>query len=161
MDLMLCQASDISGDIMAGKYREYDLNYLMRGENIKIYKVNMTGKEIEQFITYTLEQEHSKSSVVNDSTLYVSSGFEMELSKTKEGYQLEQLTIQGEPLKPEQTYSFGVISSTYHFAEPIFEKMGITAFDFHENTANELFIQRLTGGGQLSEPTSYISLKKK
>ncbi|MDO5417339.1 MAG: extracellular solute-binding protein [Lachnospiraceae bacterium] len=161
MELMLCQASDISGDIVAGMYREHDLNYLMRGENIKIYRTEMTGAEMEQFITHTLEQEHSRSSVVNDSTLYVSSGFEMEIFKTEEGYQLGQLTIQGEPVKAEQTYSFGVISSVYHFAEPIFEKMGITAFDFHENTANELFIRRLTGGGQLSEPAAYMYLKKR
>lgn len=160
VEMLLCQASDISGDIMAGTYRERDLNYLMRGENVRIYLVEMTGEEIARFIELTLEQQHSKASVVNDSTLYVASGMEMELEKGADGYRLEKLTVQGEPIRAEETYSFGIVSSVYHFAENVLGEMGVTEYAFHESTPNELFIRRLTGGGQLSKPSRYITLRK-
>ena len=159
-ELLLCQASDVAGEIRPGAYQEQEVGYILRGESLRVFHAEMTGQEIKAFLNRALEKKGQRGCVVNDSNLYVSSGFEMEIQKEKNGYTVEKLTVQGKPMKQEQVYHMDILSGEHYFAGIILPELGID-YTLQEETVKELIVQRLVGERkQLAEPTDYITLQE-
>ena len=147
--------------ILLEQYREHEVKYLMQGENARLFTVTLTGNELEKLISHSLNLHGTRGSVVNESSLYVSSGFEMQVRKTDDGYLLEGLTIEGKPMDMEKTYSIGIISGEYYFAPTLFSDCGITDYALSELYPKQLLADRLIKEGkQLAAPTDYITLVK-
>lgn len=158
-DLVFGQACYVSGDVYDGDYTETDLGYLVNNDVGKPVIANLTGEELFNLIDYTLSLKGSRGAVTNDSTLYVSAGFEMEISRTDEGYKLEKLTVNGKDMNPDKKYKVLVCSDYDWYAIDAMKAIGCTDYDSDEIHFEEYALKRLRDGGQLEEPSDYIKIK--
>ena len=102
----------------------------------------------------------NRGAVCNDSTLYVSSGFEMDITKNEDGYTLNALTMDGKELDRSATYSFLIYGDRDWYMSEVMEKMGVSEVDTTGPKAEEYLMQCLVEqGGQLEAPTDYIILR--
>lgn len=155
-DLVFAQASYISGDICEGDYTEKELGYLTNG-NGSIVKAELTGDKVYQLVEESLALTDNRGAVCNDSTLYVSSGFEMDITKTENGYTLNKLTKDGKELDRNAIYSVLIYNDTDWCLPVITEKIGFETTDADMAKCVEYLKKRLVEDkGQLEEPTDYI-----
>ncbi|MCI6997268.1 MAG: ABC transporter substrate-binding protein, partial [Eubacterium sp.] len=95
VDMVFGQSCYVSSDVYAGDYTEKDLGYLINNDVGKPVIAHLTGEQLFNLVQYTLSLKGNRGAVSNDSTLYVSSGFEMDISRTDSGYVLNALTVDG------------------------------------------------------------------
>ena len=93
--------------------------------------------------------------------MYVSSGFEMDVTRTEDGYTLNKLTQNGKDLDRNETYSVIIYSDRDWYISVIQEKVGFEIMPIETiPKAIDLIKKRLIEEkGQLSEPTDYITIK--
>ena len=159
-DLVFMQACYVANDIYAGDYSRKDLAYIARNDGGWPGLMKLTGDQIYTLVETTLSMTGNRGAVCNDSTLYVSSGFEMDLSKTDSGYTLNALTMDGRDLDRGATYSFLIYGDRDWYMSEVMEKMGISEVDTTGPKAEEYLMRCLVEeGGQLEAPTDYIILR--
>ena len=109
---------------------------------------------------YVLTTPGKRGSVVNDSTLYVSSGFEMEVRKTQEGYTLERLQVAGKDLDRKGVYSVAVLGSETLMQRDALLASGVTDYENIDGSYKQMIVDRLAREGkQLAGPSDYITLR--
>ena len=159
-DMVFMQACYVASDIYAGDYSQKDLGYLARNDGGWPGLMELTGDQIYTLVEMTLSMTGNRGAVCNDSTLYVSSGFEMDITKTENGYTLNALTIDGNELDRSRTYSFLIYGDRDWYMSEVMEKMGISEVDTTGPKAEEYLMQCLVElGCQLEAPTDYITLR--
>ena len=122
--------------------------------------MELTGDQIYTLVETTLSMTGNRGAVCNDSTLYVSSGFEMDITKTDSGYTLNALTMGGKELDRSATYSFLIYGDRDWYMSEVMEKMGISEVDTTGPKAEEYLTQCLVEQReQLEAPTDYIILR--
>ena len=159
-DLVFMQACYVANDIYAGDYSRKDLAYIARNDGGWPGLMKLTGDQIYTLVETTLSMTGNRGAVCNDSTLYVSSGFEMDITKTDSGYTLNALTMDGRDLDRGATYSFLIYGDRDWYMSEVMEKMGISEVDTTGPKAEEYLMRCLVEeGGQLEAPTDYIILR--
>lgn len=159
-DLLFAQSCYISNDIYEGDYTEKNLEYLCRNDSGHLVTAELTGEQVYNLVESTLALEGNRGAVCNDSTLYVSSGFEMDITRTDEGYSLNELTINGEPLDKKATYSITVYGDLEWYMSEIMKEIGCSDYNKELPQSYEYVKQHIVEkGGQLEAPTDYISVK--
>lgn len=157
--LLIGPASVVAGNIIEGDYTHSELDFLTMGETPVIALCEMTGDQLYRYVDYILTTPGIRGSVVNDSTLYVSSGFEMTVRKTDTGYVLEGLTIDGKDLDREAAYTVATLGNLENMMGDALETVGVTDYDRTETVYKQIITQRLAQGRQLAAPTDYIILR--
>ena len=124
-------------------------------------RTDLTGDQLYQLVEETLALKSNRGAVCNDSTMYVSSGFEMDVTRTEDGYTLNKLTQNGKDLDRNETYSVIIYSDRDWYISVIQEKVGFEIMPIETiPKAIDLIKKRLIEEkGQLSEPTDYITIK--
>ena len=91
----------------------------------------------------------------------MSSGFEMDIARTEDGYTLNKLTQNGKDLDRFATYSVVIYSERDWYMPAVQEKVGFEVMPIETvPRAYELIKQRLVEEKkQLAEPTDYITIK--
>lgn len=158
VELLVGQSVNVAGNIAAGDYMAEELRYLTMGEYIAIFLCRMTGDQLYRYMDYVLTTPDKRGSVVNDSTLYVSSGFAMEIQKTDTGYRLQKLTKDGKELERGEIYSVAVMGSADLMQKEALEVVGVTEYEEADAVYKEVIVNRLLEGKQLVTPTDYITL---
>ena len=159
-DLVFMQACYVASDIYAGDYSQKDLAYIAKNDGGWPGLMELTGEQVYAFVETTLSLTDGRGAVCNDSTLYVSSGFEMDITKTDNGYTLNALSIDGKELDRNKTYSFMAYGDVNWYLNLVTEKLGISEVDTTGPRMPEYLTQRLVEeGGQLEAPTDYIILR--
>ena len=159
-DLVFMQACYVASDIYAGDYSQKDLAYIANNDGGWPGLMELTGDQIYTLVEATLSMTGNRGAVCNDSTLYVSSGFEMDITKTDSGYTLNALTIDGKEMDRNKTYSFMAYGDVNWYLNLVTEKLGISEVDTTGPRMPEYLTQRLVEeGGQLEAPTDYIILR--
>ena len=121
--------------------------------------MEVTGDQIYDLVETTLSLTGNRGAVCNDSTLYVSSGFEMDITKKDGKYTLNALTIDGKELDRSKTYSFLIYGERDWYMSEVMERTGVAEADSTGPRAEQYLMQRLVEeGGQLEAPTDYITL---
>lgn len=159
VELLMGQSINVAGNITEGDYTEAELRYLTQGEAIDILLCSMTGEQLEQYVDYVLNTPEKRGSVINDSTLYVSSGFEMELTRTDTGYEVERLTVGGKEPDKKAVYTMAVLGSEILMQKEALEAAGITEYTRPDTDFKQIIAARLSDGKQLAAPTDYITLR--
>ena len=160
VDLAFMQACYVASDIYSGDYSLKDLGYLAKNDGGWPGLMQLTGDQIYTLVETTLSMTNNRDAICNDSTLYVSSGFEMDISRTDGGYQLNALTVDGVELDRSATYSFLIYGERDWYMSKVMEEMGVFEVDTSGPKAESCLIQRLVEeGGQLEAPTDYIVLR--
>ncbi|MCM1145751.1 MAG: ABC transporter substrate-binding protein [Blautia sp.] len=157
--LLIGSAAAVAGNIIAGDYTQVELEFLTMGETPVILLCEMTGEQLYQYVDYMLTIPDKRGSVTNDSTLYVSSGFEMTVTKTDVGYALEKLTIDGKELEQETVYRVAVLGNLENMVGDALEEAGVTKYTQTETAYKQIVTDRLASGRQLAAPTDYITLQ--
>ncbi|MCM1055570.1 MAG: extracellular solute-binding protein [Bacteroides sp.] len=156
--LLIAPAAYAAGNIAEGDYTEEELRFLTMGESTAVVICDMTGEQIWKYLDYVLTVPEKRGSVINDSTLYVSSGFEMTVEKKGSGYSIKKLTVDGGELDREKTYSVTVIGSLTLMLRDAFEAAGVTEYTESDTGYKQMIVDRLMSGRQLAEPSDYITL---
>ena len=160
VDLVFMQACYVASDIYAGDYSQKDLGYLAKNDGGWPGLLELTGDQIYTLVEITLSLTGNRGAVCNDSTLYVSSGFEMDITKTEDGYTLNALTMDGKELDREKTYSFLIYGERDWYMSEVMAKMGVSEVDTTGPKTEQYLMQCLVEqGGQLEAPTDYITLR--
>ena len=137
-----------------------DLAYLINNDVGKPVIAHLTGEQLFNLVSYTLSLKGNRGAVSNDSTLYVSSGFEMDISKSDDGYTLNALTVDGKALDPNAKYSVLVCSDYDWYAIDAMKAAGCEDYESDDVHFEAYVMKRLAeDGGQLEEPTDYITLR--
>ena len=160
VDLAFMQACYVASDIYAGDYSLKDLGYLAKNDGGWPGLMELTGDQIYTLVEATLSMTGNRGAVCNDSTLYVSSGFEMDITRTENGYRLNALTIEGRELERSRTYSFLIYGDRDWYMTEVMEEMGVSQADSSGPKAEACIVKRMVeDGGQLEAPTDYITLR--
>ncbi|WP_300636125.1 extracellular solute-binding protein [uncultured Oscillibacter sp.] len=157
-ELLAGQSVNVAGNIAAGDYTREELDFLTMGESVDILLCTMTGEQLFHYLSSVLTASGRRGSVINDSALYVSSGFEMEVRRTEEGYVLEELRRDGGKLDRARTYSVALLGSELMMHGDLLAAAGITDYEEAETPFKQLVAERLAEGKQLAPPTDYITL---
>ncbi|MCM1501035.1 MAG: ABC transporter substrate-binding protein, partial [Clostridium sp.] len=157
--LLIGPAETVAGNILAGDYTQNELNFLTMGETPVIVLCEMTGDQLYQYVDSVLTAPGRRGSVINDSTLYVSSGFEMDIQKTDTGYALEGLTIDGQELEREAAYTVAVLGNMENMIGEVLKEIGVEDYELTETAYQQIVTDRLAAGRQLAAPTDYITLR--
>ena len=159
-DLVFMQSCYVASDIYSGDYSQKDLGYLAKNDGGWPGLMELTGDQIYTLVETTLSLTGNRGAVCNDSTLYVSSGFEMDVTKTDSGYTLNALTIDGKEMDRSASYSFLVYGDRDWYMTEVMKQLGISEVDTTGPKAEGYLMQRLVEeGGQLEAPTDYITLR--
>ncbi len=160
-DLLFVQAVYASGSVYAGEYTRKELSYLTHNDAAWPMLANMTGEQVYELVERTLAAQHGYGVICNDSTLYVSSGFEMDLSRTKEGgYKLNKLTKDGKELDRKGKYSILLMGDRGWSKGLVITQMGIQDYSYDvQKCYKHLYKHLVEDGGKLEAPTDYIKLK--
>ncbi|MGM9570375.1 MAG: ABC transporter substrate-binding protein [Phascolarctobacterium sp.] len=160
-DLLFVQACYTSGSVYAGEYTQKELSYLTHSDAAWPIVAHMTGDQIYELVERTLAAKSGYGVISNDSTLYVSSGFEMDLSRTKEGgYKLNKLTIQGKDLERKAQYSILLMGDRGWTKGLVITEMGIKDYTYDvEKCYKYLYKHLVEDKGKLEEPTDYLKLR--
>lgn len=161
VDCMIGQSACVGCDIMAGDYTEKTLGYLLNWESSDMREMNLTGNELKEYVEFWLTVQETRDSVVNQRTLPVTSGFEMVLSEDDDGYHVVKLTIDGEDIEDDRTYSVLSWDCFWSNYMDLLDNSDFTEYEVRKDIdADTLIRQRLVDeGGQLSAPTDYISFQ--
>lgn len=159
-DMVFMQSCYVASDIYSGDYSQKDLGYLAKNDGGWPGLMELTGDQVYKLVETTLSMTANRGAVCNDSTLYVSSGFEMDITKTDGGYTLNALTMDGKELDRSATYSFLIYGDRDWYMSKVMEEMGVSKVDTTGPRAEDYLMQRLVEqGGQLEAPTDYITLR--
>ena len=160
-DLLFVQACYASGSVYAGEYTQKELSYLTHNDAAWPIVANMTGDQIYELVERTLAAKAGYGVICNDSTLYVSSGFEMELSRTKEdGYKLLKLTRNGQDLDRKDKYSILLMGDRGWSKGLVINQMGIKDYTYDvEKCYKYLYRHLAENKGKLEKPTDYIRFR--
>ena len=160
-DLLFVQACYASGSVYAGEYTQKELSYLTHSDAAWPIVAHLTGDQIYELVERTLAAKSGYGVISNDSTLYVSSGFEMDLSRTKEGgYKLNKLTIKGADLDRKAKYSILLMGDRGWTKGLVITEMGIKDYTYDvEKCYKYLYRHLAEKKGKLEEPTDYIKLR--
>ena len=153
--------TETSGPIKEGDYTAAEVDYLMSREGGNQVYVDVTGETLFQFIQEALKIKDTRGSVCNDSTLYASAGFEMDITKGEDGsYTLNALTVNGEPMDMAKTYSVLLVLDHDIFLNQMAKLVDLGEYEIDSaHKGRDLVSKRLIEeGGQLEAPTDYIKL---
>lgn len=160
VDMVFMQSCYVANDIYEGDYSAKDLAYIAKNDGGWPGLMEITGDQIYSLVEETLKMKGNRGAVCNDSTLYVSSGFVMDISRTEDGYKLNALTIDGEDLDRSKTYSFLIYGDRDWYMSEVMDKIGVSEVDNSGLKADGYIKQCLVDmGRQLSEPSDYIIIK--
>ena len=160
VDMVFMQSCYVANDIYEGDYSAKDLAYIAKNDGGWPGLMEITGDQIYSLVEETLKMKGNRGAVCNDSTLYVSSGFVMDISRTEDGYKLNALTIDGEDLDRSKTYSFLIYGDRDWYMAEVMDKIGVSEVDNSGLKADGYIKQCLVDmGRQLSESSDYIIIK--
>ena len=160
VDMVFGQSCYISSDVYAGDYTMKDLGYLINNDVGKPVIAHLTGEQLFDLVSNTLTLKGNRGAVCNDSTLYVSSGLEMDGSRTDGGYALNALTVDGKELDPNANFSVLICSDYDWYVVDALKAVGCEDYEIDDVHFEAYVLKRLVdNGGQLEEPTDYITLR--
>ena len=159
VDMMFAQACYIGSDIYAGDYTLKELSYLTKNDGWVPLITELTGDQVYKLVESTLALKENRGAICNDSTLYVSSGFEMDITKTDGDYTLNALTVGGKDLDMEKEYSVLLCSDYDWYIVDAMKAIGCEDYEIDDVHFESYVLERLTAGGQMEQPTDYITLR--
>ena len=160
VDLIFGQSCYISSDVYEGDYTQKDMGYLINNDVGKPVVANLTGDQLFKLVENTLSLKGNRGAVCNDSTLYVSSGFEMDVTKSDSGYTLNALTIGGKKLDPKAEFSVLLCSDYDWYVVDALKAVGCNDYKIDDVHFEAYVFKRLIDNrGKLEEPTDYITLR--
>lgn len=161
----------VSNSVYAGELSSSQLGYLLGGNYAQNYYLELTGAQIEELLSVMVhyitsaDNDSSKYSGLNpvsDNMLPVTSGLEIEVSKTEDGYKLDKVTANGGELSDDEKYTI-VYSVQSYYAQFIASQAGIElpegSVDVVPKMKDTLSSWLVEQKKQLEEPTDYIKLK--
>ena len=160
VDLVFGQSCYISNDVYEGDYTKQDMGYLINNDVGKPVIARLTGEQLFKLVENTLSLKGNRGACCNDSTLYVSSGFEMDVSRIESGYSLNSLTVGGEKLDPNAEFSVLLCSDYDWYVVDAMKAVECEDYKIDDVHFEEYVFKRLIeNGGQLEEPSDYITLR--
>lgn len=157
-------SSFITSPVFAGAYTRQQLNRLL-ANRLVLRSGELTGTQLGQLMEWLVNVKEDGSNPVRHQNLIpVTSGMEYKLTDNGDGtYVLEGITINGQTLEENRTYSVMMIGDNSFIEAAYFcscpmpgelnDKMAVM-----EDNVYTLFFEALDGGNQLEAPTAYVTV---
>jgi len=181
-DILLAPAVLCPGSIYAGDYTSEELSNLLLGGGINLYTRTITGAEVKAFVAAAVGDGGANYNPISLSTLPGVSGCTMVVSKTADGkYQLDDLLVNGEPIKEDASFKFvyayttpDVLRSVTNWNANDHDGMDVAASETAENLdletyegftfpaqhAADLWLAYFAEGGTIATPSDYIQVNR-
>ncbi|MGN1149276.1 MAG: hypothetical protein ACI4SY_01060 [Sutterella sp.] len=158
-DLLLAQAN-YAGAVYPGEYTKREIRYLTKNDYCWPIIAKLTGQQLFDVIHELLTERGFFGNMSNRSTLYVSSGFEMEIEEKDGAFHLLSLTVGGRPMDPAASYSVYVLGDVDMLLPKALKKAGVGDYEIVRTHTNDYLEKRLLEKqGRLEQPTGYIRLR--
>lgn len=170
-DMAVTYPMSFSNSVYAGELASKDIKYLVAGNYGTNYYLELTGREVKALVgillNYSAKEDGRYGAMLpkTKNLLPVVSGCEIAVSRAKgeELYQLDALTIKGEPIGEDKKYTF-VFSVPAHYAQFIARQVGITLTPESKKklpgVIPTLKKYLAEDGRELMAPTDYITIKE-
>lgn len=159
-DFVFGQACYAAGSISAGDYTATEVDYLMPRDGGNQVYLNITGETLFNLVKETLTIKDTRGSVCNDSTLYASAGFEMDITKKDGEYVLNAITVNGQPLDMGKTYKVLLCCDQDWYLPAVEKLVDVGEYTIDAKSKCKDFVKNrlIEKGGQLEAPTDYLKL---
>ncbi len=159
VDLVLAQAC-YAGNVYAGDYTARDVRYLTKNDDSWPILATVTGEQLFSVLKEMLVYHGTSGTVSNESTLYVSSGFEMHMEKQGGKFLLKELTVHGKPMDRKAAFRVYILSDVDFLVPTLLKAVECRDFERIRTRSNDYLYKRLVEkGGDLEKPTDYISIR--
>ena len=160
-------ASVASSSIYAGDYTMQQVKWIMTFRNA-IYRGEYTGAEVRRIMDWLVNvKEDGSNPIHHRNQIPVTSGLEFTVTETERGkFQLEEITVNGEPLDGNATYSVMLIGADTYLEHPTFcncpmpEDLKAKRADYIVNdfTSQDYILEALIETKQFLAPTDYVTI---
>ena len=160
-------ASVVSSPIFAGDYTMQQIKWIMTYKN-DAYHGEYTGAEIRRIMEWLVNvKEDGSNPIRHYNQMPVTSGMEYTVTETEPGkFRLENITINGEPLDDNTTYSVLLLGADNYLEHPTFcncpmpeDLKAKREAQYVGNYTNyDCIREALAATNQLLEPTEYVTI---
>lgn len=168
VDMAVTYAPCYSNSIYAGDASSSQISYYLSSNPPSDYYLELTGAEIKNLVSYLVHNGPDESGMyggmntITNDMLPVSSGFEMQIKKTGNSYELINLTVNGKDIDEDKIYTFCYNIPNY-YADYIAKLAGISlpedSIEKLPNIKDTLEQYLIVENKQFAEPTKYITLE--
>ena len=165
--IVIAAGYSFTSPIHKTSYSKKMLQYLIIPNSIEHFTKEMSGEEITKLLRIYVEGARSVAPYeivqpFNVSLLPTTSGIEYVVKKTRDGFKLKEITLNGKPLNPKQSYKVTVIDKETFFAPKAAEllpSIGETAFKRGKDFVRVDWLRYFEAGKSLAEPTAYVKVQ--
>lgn len=114
-ELLIAPFYTFAGPVLEADYTEKALQYVIGPNSPVFFELELSGAQVEELAQAMVEGGGDTAVVpFSKETLPVTSGFELAVSEGEEGYALDGVSIDGEPLDPARVYSISLVDNVTH-----------------------------------------------
>lgn len=114
-ELLIAPFYTFAGPVLEADYTEKALQYVIGPNSPVFFELELSGAQVEELAQAMVEGGGDMAVVpFSKETLPVTSGFELAVSEGEEGYALDGVSIDGEPLDPARVYSISLVDNVTH-----------------------------------------------
>lgn len=166
-DIAIGYASVASSSIYEGEYTLQQVKWVMTFRNA-IYRGDYTGKEVRRIMEWLVNiKEDGSNPVHHYNQMPVTSGLEYTVQELEKGkYELKDISIQGEPLDENRTYSLMMVGVDTYLEHPTFCNCPMPE-DIKEKreddfvtdySSQEAVTEVLRNTQQFAQPSDYVTI---
>ena len=168
-DIAIGYASVASSSIYEGEYTLQQVKWVMTFRNA-IYRGEYTGEEVRRIMEWLVNvKEDGSNPIRHYNQMPVTSGLEYTVQELEKGkYELKDISIQGEPLDENRTYSLMMVGVDTYLEHPTFcncpmpedIKAKREADYVTDYSSQEAVAEVLRNTKQFAAPTDYVTITK-
>ena len=165
-DVLVAPAYSFTGAVMNAEYTEQMVRYMIMPNSLEAWQREMTGAELKKYLKVSVEGTGSTGSAFapfNRNSLPIVSGISIEVSERDGKYTLDKILSDGKEISDTAIYTVTCLNARQYLQNMIpyvYPEEGIDAFHEAENGVRDEWTAYIKNGGQIAEPSDYITLKR-
>lgn len=164
-DVLIAPAYSFTGSVMNAEYTEQMAGYMIMPNALEAWQREMTGAELKAFLKVSVEGTGSTERVFapfNRSSLPTVSGISIEVSERDGKYTLDKVLADGKEISDTAIYTVTCLNSKRYLQDMtpyLYPEEDIDAFQKADVRVRDEWTDYIKNGGQIAEPSDYITLK--
>lgn len=164
-DVLIAPAYSFTGSVMNAEYTEQMAGYMIMPNALEAWQREMTGAELKAFLKISVEGTGSTGRVFapfNRSSLPTVSGISIEVSEQDGKYTLDKVLADGKEISDTAIYTVTCLNSKGYLQDMtpyLYPEEDIDAFQKADVRVRDEWTDYIKNGGQIAEPSDYITLK--
>ena len=162
-EVLLAPCYISTGSLYAADYTLEQLDNMFMASGNRLYTGHLTGEQIQKIARIMVEGNSKLLDPFSKETLPIASGMTLSVKETEDGYLLQDVLLDGQPLENTKLYSLGLVDLPERIQILTNAALGEGIFETFESSgdiyARILWLEHLTAGNPFDSPTPYIVLQ--